>query len=42
MERLSRQLIKEGGISKQVSVGTLAVLPEKIVQFGEGNFSACI
>ncbi|HZJ56838.1 MAG TPA: tagaturonate reductase [Clostridia bacterium] len=39
MKRLNRELIDKGsGLFKDVGVGNLEAMPERIVQFGEGNF----
>ena len=38
MQQLNRRTIKDLSIPADVAVGNLAKLPEKVLQFGEGNF----
>src|SRR5690242_18663173 len=38
MTQLNRQLLRPGKIPAEVSCGVIVDLPEKVVQFGEGNF----
>ena len=39
MKRLNRRLLEEGlNLPRDVEVGNLETMPERIIQFGEGNF----
>ncbi|MGN1318030.1 MAG: tagaturonate reductase [Lachnospirales bacterium] len=38
MEKLNRQLLTNGFDFKDITIGAGKVLPEKVIQFGEGNF----